>query len=488
MRCLALAQALRSRGAHVVFVCAEHDGHLIDRIEAAGVVVLRVPAGLDEVEDAAATLGALENRADRADRAALVGIVDHYGLGLAWERVVRPHVARLLVIDDLPERVHDAQLLLDQNLRPGSWIEPPHRLPSTGRALLGPRYALLRAGFAEARQSAQQQTQQKEQVVLICFGGADPQNLSELALSAFVAADVEGWRVEVVLGPAHPYPHGVIERWRGRAGIDVVQDPPDLVARMTRAGLFVGSGGSISWERACLGLPGITVSLAENQAPLCEALAEAGGDVHAGAATMSAAALRARLAAALSALTADAAWRRGASRRLMTLCDGRGADRVARALLAPAISLRPAVAADAVAVFPWRNDPRTRALFFDPSPLLLDSHCAWFARAVADPRRRLLIGAVEGVDVGVARFDLDEDGAELSVYLDPDAHGQGLGPALIEAACAWLATHEAQDIPVRARIRSQNAASLAAFTAAGFAEVERVFVRPPTSANRKATT
>jgi RimJ/RimL family protein N-acetyltransferase len=257
---------------------------------------------------------------------------------------------------------------------------------------------------------------------------------------------------------------------------------------MARAALFVGSGGSIGWERACLGLPGITVSLAQNQTPLCEALAEAGGDLHVGSWATSAELLRRQLAAALVALTLDAAWRSGAARRLRELCDGRGAERVARALLEPAISLRPAVPADAVRVFPWRNDPRTRALFFDPSPLLWDSHCAWFENALTDPRRRLLIGMNEGADVGVVRFDLDEDGAELSVYLDPDAHGQGLGPALIDAACEWFETNEDPKYHVHARIRSQNAASLAAFAAAGFTEVERVFARALAPPNKKATT
>ncbi|WP_422565838.1 GNAT family N-acetyltransferase [Ideonella sp.] len=175
------------------------------------------------------------------------------------------------------------------------------------------------------------------------------------------------------------------------------------------------------------------------------------------------------------------------SRRAMEAVDGEGATRVVRVLLeakssgtqgARAVQLRPASEADAALTWPWRNAESTRRYFFDPSPVSLSNHRAWWARSLQDSQRALLIGEQAGQPCGVLRFDFDQKGgAVVSLYLDPAMTGQSLGQALMLAGLAWLPQHHPQTHTVSAEILAANAASRKMFQSAGFTEQHAVFVR-----------
>jgi RimJ/RimL family protein N-acetyltransferase len=137
------------------------------------------------------------------------------------------------------------------------------------------------------------------------------------------------------------------------------------------------------------------------------------------------------------------------------------------------LRLRPATADDAERLLAWRNDPVTRAASRSTAEVALDEHRGWLERVLADPERHLLIGEAEGRAVGQARFDALDDGAyEISVTVAPEVRGQGLGTALIAAATGWL-RETAPGAAVLAAVRPENAASLAAFRAAGYEPSER---------------
>jgi spore coat polysaccharide biosynthesis predicted glycosyltransferase SpsG len=104
-----------------------------------------------------------------------------------------------------------------------------------------------------------------------------------------------------------------------------------MARRMANADLFVGAGGSMTWERAALALPGITLSIASNQILLCQALAERGGGIHLGKFDDFD---PAHLKAQVSELLGNAPRMRDMSEKLAALCDGRGARRVSKLMLA----------------------------------------------------------------------------------------------------------------------------------------------------------
>ena len=339
VRCRTLAAALRDQGATVRFICRAHPGHQIAALRPDGFDVTALPAppdqeaadgdyaawlGVPQDQDAAETVGTLS--APRPDWL----IVDHYGLDATWELALRPHVDRILVIDDLANRRHDGDLLLDQNYAPAGANRYQDLLPAGTRTLLGPAYALLRPEYALHRQTLRPRDGQVRRV-LVFFGGTDSHNLSGRALSALSEPALAHLEVDLVIGANHPQREQLTVQAAARPGTRVHGPRPHLADLMAAADLAIGAGGATTWERCCLGLPSLVVSLADNQRPACAALAADGLIRYLGHADqVSAATLRAALVQALR----DPAGLRAQASAASATVDGQGTQRVIDALLA----------------------------------------------------------------------------------------------------------------------------------------------------------
>ena len=164
--------------------------------------------------------------------------------------------------------------------------------------------------------------------------------------------------------------------------------------------------------------------------------------------------------------------------------DGRGAERLAVRLLAPALPLvlRAPVAADAADVWTWTNDPASVAAAFRGRPVEWGEHVQWFAARLADPTHRWHLGVLGGLPVGLVRLDGAADAWHLGFMVDPTQRRRGLAPRLIGAA---LAQQPARSARVVGECRADNRSSAGAMLAAGMAEAEPVragtrrFVYPP---------
>lgn len=338
MRCLALAQALRAQGATVAFLLRRQPGDAVPAIEQAGLAWHRLP---DRAAGEAADAELCAEHLYGHGGCDLL-VLDHYQRGAAWVQRVRPHARCVLVIDDLADRPLDGDLLLDQN-----WHDAPQARYApvwpagfgAGQALFGPLHALLRPEFADAR-AAQTPRDGRLRRIVIAFGGSDPLNATEACLAALHGALPE-LQYDVIVGGGSPHGAGLQQRWGETPGVEVSIAATDIARRFAEADLFVGAGGSMTWERACLGLPGITLPIAANQQPLCARLAAAGEGVD--LAMYGAEALR-RLVPAVQALMADPDRLQAMGRALAQRCDGEGATRVAQAAVAR-LGLAPAVPA-----------------------------------------------------------------------------------------------------------------------------------------------
>jgi UDP-2,4-diacetamido-2,4,6-trideoxy-beta-L-altropyranose hydrolase len=298
VRCRTLASALRARGVAVHFVCRAHPGHQIDALRAEGYQVSALPApppadvrdgdyaawlGVSQQQDAVETLDALARHRELQSVAVPTGtdaradwlVVDHYGLSAEWQQMLRSSVSRILVIDDLANRDHDCDLLLDQNYAPDGADRYAAHVPTHAGLLIGPKYALLRPEYAEARRGLNRSFDQPNRV-LVFFGGSDPDDLTGRALSALSQPGLADLSVEVVVGATNPHRESIIALATGRPNTQVHLPRPHLADLMSAADLCVGAGGATTWERCCLGLPSLVVSIAENQRASCKALAEAG--------------------------------------------------------------------------------------------------------------------------------------------------------------------------------------------------------------------
>lgn len=284
------------RGGESVFVCKDHAGHLSDLISRKGFVVHRLPVALEppsvtnELPTSVYAPWLGGNWSDDAQQTrAAIGrsgpvdwvVVDHYAVDYQWEQVVRDSCGQMMVIDDLANRRHDCDLLLDQNL--GRKPEDYDGLvPCDARKLLGPTFALLRPEFAQLREySLTRRAQPRLDRLLIAMGGVDRDNITGKVLDAIdgCGLPLDGG-VTVVLGAHAPWLAQVREQAIGlRMRTTVLSGVDHMAQLMADSDLAIGAMGGTSWERCCLGLPAVAFVLAENQRPGALALQEAAAAV-----------------------------------------------------------------------------------------------------------------------------------------------------------------------------------------------------------------
>jgi UDP-2,4-diacetamido-2,4,6-trideoxy-beta-L-altropyranose hydrolase len=486
MRCLALADGLRRRGAAIRFLSRRLTGTMEDLIAQRGfeLACLDGRTGPRDTHDHdLAHAGWLDTTqaADAAASADALGanwdwlVVDHYALDARWERAMRGRASRILAIDDLANRQHDCDALLDQNPYSTPERRYDNRAPSTCRFLLGPRYALLRQEFA-ARRAQVSPRRGAVRRLLVSFGGSDPHNHTAVAIEALQAMHLDGGAVDVVVGAAHVQ-REAIETACQRAGFRCHVQTDRMADLVAEADLGVGAAGVSSWERCCLGLPTLTLPAGSDQRDVIEDAARQGllyapdGD---------APVTPASIALHVRALLDNPGLREMLSRNGMAAVDGGGVDRVVR-IMDDRMTVRAATAADAGDLFVWRNHESVRSAARNSGPIARPDHDAWLAAVLADPDRMLLIGERDGKPVGVVRFDVTGDHAEVSTYLVPGVAEPGLGSMLQLATERWLAGQCPDVTTIVAEVLADNEASHGFLRATGYRRRSTVYekrIRP----------
>lgn len=336
MRCLALAERLQARGAKCTFLCrVEGLGELFNQIVAAGHELLPLtdsvcaadtdgpphagwlPGG--QAQDVAACNSILAGR-QTADWL----VVDHYAMDCRWESCMRSMATRIMVIDDLADRMHDCDLLVDQSFRVGEETRYDELVPGNAVRLLGPKYALLRPEFVRHEPIAPTIDCQRLRI-LVMYGGADVADLTSRSIDLLVRLN---WKheVDVVAGPLYPHATRLACALTKLPRAKLHAPAHDVATLMKMADIAFGSPGVSSWERCACGLPSITVSQADNQVAIGVSLAAVGACRYLGRVEEI---TDARLENELMRFV-DAPWRlREMALAAAEICDGHGSERVA---------------------------------------------------------------------------------------------------------------------------------------------------------------
>ncbi len=336
MRCLTLGEQLRKRAAEVLFVCREHPGHMCDLIESRGFVVVHLPpgdsqAGLDWNRHAPLLQATLEQDAEET-LSALTGrsrldwlIVDHYAIERSWERRMQSITRRIMIIDDLADRLHDCDLLLDQNYFRDFDQRYEGLVPESCQKLLSPVYALLRPEFTTARENLRQRTGMVKKL-LVFFGGSDPTDETSKALEAIRSLNPADIHIDVVVGAGNPRRDKVRRLCHDLPGADFHCQVENMAELLANADLSLGAGGSTNWERFALGTPALLVAVADNQEAHSQDLADRGLVSYLGRSEQ---VDQGRIAERLQWLMRNPEVLTEMSRSGLDLVDGKGADRVA---------------------------------------------------------------------------------------------------------------------------------------------------------------
>jgi len=483
MRCLTLASALRDRGAECRFVCREHSGHLLDLIRKHGFDAIGLPLQYSDAylipETDAKPLAhsawlSTDWATDAEQTKVSIGgsvvdllIVDHYALDARWESAMRSQCRKLMVIDDIADRPHDCDLLLDQNLFSDMAERYIGKIPANCGQMLGPHYALLQPIYAELHARVPPREGEVRRI-LIYFGGADANNLTGMAVAACLALERENLALDIVINPSNPHAETIRCQIEGHNKIALHEGLPSLAPLMAQADLAIGAGGATSWERCCLGLPSIVITLAANQTPIAQELDRLGliqwlGDAsEINESTL----LNCLRDLCITGLSSD--W----SDRCQQRVDGGGVGRVASILmLNPQSKLKVQLARvdDEALILHWANDCLVRQNAFASNLIDQSTHREWFRRRLRDlDRCRIYVVKTEdNLPIGQVRFDLIDKSWEIDYSLDELARSHGLGKVLLQSAMQALRASMA-GVLLFGQVKATNLASCRVFESLGF--------------------
>ncbi|WP_088548174.1 UDP-2,4-diacetamido-2,4,6-trideoxy-beta-L-altropyranose hydrolase [Paenibacillus aquistagni] len=276
MRCLVLAEQFIQQGCRVIFICNQLPQVLYDKLISLSIDVIDLsclgPIETNPLEqehrtqdrDAILTIEALDQIGERP----YALIVDHYERDEKWELVIKLHVDILVVIDDLANRKHDCDILLDQNYVINMSTRYKKLVPSTCQLFLGPSFALLRDDFIQQSYHVRKGVRR----ALITFGGSDPTGETMKLLHLIELGRLPKWEYDIVVGGLYTNKKEIRERCQFISNVNYYENVQNMSERMILADICIGSSGISQWERSTLGLPTILIVVANNQSDSAYAL------------------------------------------------------------------------------------------------------------------------------------------------------------------------------------------------------------------------
>jgi UDP-2,4-diacetamido-2,4,6-trideoxy-beta-L-altropyranose hydrolase len=323
MRCLALAQDWNKQHGKAVFAIGTIPQRLDRRLKSERMSVARIASAPGTEEDAAELIA--KARELGVTRVAM----DGYHFGARYQQAIKEAGIKALFIDDYGHaEFYFADLILNQNLYADEGMY--RRRNMTTQLLLGTHYALLRREFLSWSKWSRSIPPMARRL-LVTLGGSDPHNTTCKVIRSLCALKVPELEVKILLGPANRH-HEAVRQTVGQAPgrFEILTTEVDMAGIMAWADLAISAAGTTCWEIAFMGLPTVTVELAENQRRIAQSLAEAGissdagwhSDLDTG-----------HLTETIVRLVASADERGGMSRRGRAIVDGLGARRVSQSLM-----------------------------------------------------------------------------------------------------------------------------------------------------------
>lgn len=482
VRCVTLADALAQVGATCDFLCRNLSKKLELLIIEAGHRVHMLPK-LEVTENDGSTeysnwLGTTQEK-DAKDCLLILAelnpewlVIDHYALSATWELKVRPTTKKIMVIDDLANRSHDCDLLLDQT--PGREFKSyEHLVPTDCQRITGPRYALLKPEFRLRRNASLKRRKQAQlKHILVFLGGVDRDNMTSKILDYLAMATLPAdSKITVVLGPTAPWKKSI------KALIKEMPVPTKLLVGvknmadlMVDVDLAIGAAGSSSLERCCLGLPSLIVVLADNQISIAKEL-ERTNAVR--VLPTNPAELNTSICKFFhsTALTYELERMSAASANIL---NGDGTQSVlAKMTGSSSYRVRFASEIDAKRVFEWRYSSIAEEKFYRCSELPnYKSHHTWFLSALKDASRRLMIVMIGNIPIAHIRFDvvLDDPNKErISICVSPEIKKQGQSAEILYVALTQVDRFMEKEFI--AEVHRDHIASKRLFLSLGFKNV-----------------
>ena len=477
-RSLALANKLKELGAECFFVCKCLPGCRLELIERQGHTLLILPEPCrgetpdawfsNQDSDAQQTIDIIvSSKLQPVDWL----VVDHYWLNKQWHQQLRPYANKVLVIDDLANRYHDCDVLLDQT--PGRQPKCYANLvPKHCKRLCGSQFALLRDEFSVARQTLQARSFKAPLTLAISLGGTDPDNVS-LAILQALAKLPKSWIKKVTLIITRP-PDDMLAATIAQSPHHIIctVNCEDIATLYASADLVIGASGVSAIERCAVGTPSLLYLYADNQREIAGYLEK--NDTAIIFADHFDRSLN-RLGPILGQLVTSPMALSAMAHEAQNVCDAMGATRVANWLNQKQfpIGIVPATNGHCMLTYSWQQQPSQRRYFRNSEVPTEEEHKQWYLKTLTSQHKKLFIIQQLGQPCGYIRFDnIAEQGWEVSILLSKSWQGLGLaGQAL-----AW-ALQQSEFFPLVAEVHIANRASQTLFEQAGFTRTDATHFR-----------
>lgn len=451
MRCLTLADELK---AETIFYCRNLPGNIKDVIETRGYKVVLLSDNLQKAD--------IEFLECLKQKELQTLIIDSYETNINLESKAREYVDNIVVIDDIANRRHDCDILLDQNPCPATHARYKNLIPQNSIKLLGLGYALLGKEFSRHCDNNSAPHNNIIKNILIFFGGGDHKNLTQKVIEILISCpnNTKDIKFNVIVGASNQNKDRIQSLCETNPNFTFHCQVNNMDAMMREADLFIGAGGTTNWERMCIGLPAVLISIAENQEESCRELTKFDVVKYLGTAEDFSGE---KLLDTIKWVIENPQWIHNASINGQRMVDGKGAKRVTAIINSLSINFTKATIDDCENIFNWRNAEENRQYSINTDKIEFEVHAKWFSRIITDKNHDLLIASKENISIAVMRFDYDDESAEISLYMTPGNHGKGLGLPLLLAAELWL-KHNRQDIAeINAKVLLANLASVKIF-------------------------
>ena len=396
-------------------------------------------------------------------------IVDHYAIDSRWERKVKKYVNQLVVIDDLDNRDHHSDFIIDQNFRPDYERHYKKNICNCIR-LMGPSYALINPVYSKFKKKY---IKQKISNIFVFFGGSDQNLLTEKVLDILSSEKFNKYQINVVIGLNNNRYSKIKSKFNKKKNLKIFYNLNNLADLMKKSDLAIGALGINTWERMCVGLPTLVISSGSDQNIFAEYLNRRKLIKLLGYSnSLKPYTLSKKINLHVSKLN-----NKNVSHRLQKIVGGKGTERVVKNIINVSkfgimgqINLRPANLNDEELLFRWANDPYVRANAFISEPIERKIHKKWFDTRLNNLKNhRLYIAYTKNnkVPVGQVRFDLIDSKWRIDFSIDSIFRNQGYGLIMLNLAMKKLAVIDSHGELI-AQVKKKNVSSYNVFKGLNF--------------------
>ncbi|GAA6134918.1 UDP-2,4-diacetamido-2,4,6-trideoxy-beta-L-altropyranose hydrolase [Oceaniserpentilla sp. 4NH20-0058] len=469
-RCLTLADELSHYGFQCAFICQQLSGNGIDLIEhkkyRVHVIDDHSNAIDSQTKDAEKTQSIIRQHYKQVN----LFVVDQYNLDATWERILLDSTNTLFVMDDLANRQHDCHFLLDVNIQREASDYKQLCKPKT-KLLIGSDFTLLRDEFLQQRKLVLEKRKTTSGInqILLSFGATDPTHLTLDVLAILNTMPCKS-RIEIAVSSKCSWLDRFDASIYKNLTIHMNVDTHNIVQLMSDSDLAIGAIGGSTWERACLGLPCISITNSDLQTPIAEFLHDHQLIVHSKLED-----LKIDMEPFINFNFYD--WYRY-SKNNSELIDGLGCKRVLKGIVASSIKFESLTLEYADSLFDWQCQPEARQYSRNPNPPSYSEHINWLNTSLTNEKRRMWVIILMGVAVGYVRLDEltdcfederkselleSETTEEISILISDVFHGLGIG----KLALSFLQKNMKHETLI-ATVDDLNTPSIKLFTSNGF--------------------